>query len=89
VLLEALLKHYGVEPPALPALPDTEQGFTTEEPLPKALGPKEMAQAFGMSTANFRRLQKLGEFRPFELPRPIGIKRYSAVKVQTFLRGRK
>lgn len=59
------------------------------EPLPKAMGAKEMMRAFGMSTPTFQRLQAEGEFKPFLLPRPIGRKRYSGEKVQSFLNGRK
>jgi hypothetical protein len=57
--------------------------------LPKALGPREMQAAFGLSGPSFRRLQALGEFKPFLLSRPIGKKRYSGEKVQQFLNGRK
>jgi hypothetical protein len=57
--------------------------------LPKAMGPLEMQAAFGISGPSFRRLQALGEFKPFLLSRPIGKKRYSGEKVQQFLNGRK
>jgi hypothetical protein len=57
--------------------------------LPKTMGPAEMCRAFGIQPATFRRLQALGDFRPFLLPRPIGRKKYSGEKVQRFLDGRK
>lgn len=56
--------------------------------LPKAMSPSDMMRAFGLSAATFYRRQAAGEFRPFELARPIGRKRYSGEKVQTFLNGR-
>lgn len=58
------------------------------ETLPKAMGPHDMQRVFGLSPSAFRRHQTAGEFRPFELPRRIGTKRYSGEKVQSFLRGR-
>jgi hypothetical protein len=57
--------------------------------LPKALGPGEMAKAFGISYSTFNRQEKAGEFKPLLLPRRIGRKKYSGEKVQTFLNGRK
>jgi hypothetical protein len=61
------------------------------EALPKAMGPVDMMRAFQISHATFFRLQSAGEYRPFELPRRIGVrsKRYSGEKVQVFLNGRK
>lgn len=59
------------------------------ESLPKAMGPRDMMRAFQISEPTFYRLQKLGEFKPFLLPRPIAHKRYSGEKVQAFLNGRK
>lgn len=59
------------------------------EQLPKAMGPSDMARAFGITYETFRRRQLKGEFKPFELPRPIGKKRWSGERVQTFLNGRK
>lgn len=59
--------------------------------LPKAMGPKDMMRAFGISEPTFYRMQREGELKPFELPRrltPRG-KRYSGEKVQQFLNGRK
>lgn len=61
------------------------------EPLTKAMGPREMMEAFDISEPTFYRRQRAGEFKPFELPRrlsPRG-KRYSGEKVQSFLNGRK
>ena len=57
--------------------------------LPKALGAAELCEAFGISYTTFYRLQQAGEFKPFELSRPIGRKRWSGEKVQAFLNGRK
>lgn len=68
---------------------NTVNPFKVGESLPKALGPREMREAFGISAATFRRQQAAGEFKPFLLPRPIGLKRYSGEKVQAFLNGRK
>jgi predicted DNA-binding transcriptional regulator AlpA len=61
------------------------------EALTKAMGPKEMARAFGISQPTFYRRQRLGDFRPFELPRRLAprSKRYSGERVQRFLDGRK
>ncbi len=67
----------------------TATAFTVTEPLPKAMDAGAAARAFGMTPATFRRHRAAGEFRPFELPRPIGAKRYSGEKVQAFLNGRK
>ncbi len=58
------------------------------ETLPKAMGAEDMQRAFGISRATFCRHQAAGHYRPFELPRRIGTKRYSGEKVQSFLRGR-
>lgn len=57
--------------------------------LPKAMGIRDMCAAFGISRPTFRKLRTAGEFRPFELARPIGNKRWSGEKVQAFLNGRK
>lgn len=59
------------------------------EQLPKAMGALEMCRAFGLSRPSFFRMQTAGEFKPFLLSRPIGRKRYSGEKVQSFLNGRK
>jgi len=56
--------------------------------LPKALGTGDMIAAFGISKRTFYRRERAGEFRPFELPRPLGMKRWSGEKVQCFLDGR-
>lgn len=58
------------------------------EPLEKALGANQMAAAFGISYATFRRKEVRGDFRTFELPRPIGNKRWSGALVQAFLDGK-
>jgi hypothetical protein len=55
--------------------------------LPKALNVAQMCTAFGVSYATFYRKEKLGEFRTFELARPIGDKRWSGDRVQRFLNG--
>ena len=57
---------------------------TVGESLPKAMGPKDMARAFGISEPTFYRYQREGRFKRFELPvriAPRG-KRYSGEKVQ-------
>lgn len=59
------------------------------EALPKAMDREDMMRAFGISDSTFLRRQRAGEFRPFLLPRPIGNKKYSGEKVQSFLNGRK
>lgn len=59
------------------------------EQFPNAMGPRDMARAFGISYETFRRLERMGEFKPFELPRAIGIRRWAFVRVQQFLAGRK
>jgi hypothetical protein len=56
--------------------------------LPKAMGPRDMARAFDMTYETFRRRNHKGEFKPFELPRAIGNKRWSGEAVQRFLNGR-
>lgn len=56
--------------------------------LPKAMAPADMMRAFGISRTTFQLLEKRGEFAPFLLARPIGLKRYSGEKVQRFLLGR-
>jgi hypothetical protein len=91
MMLEALLKHHGVEVPAPLASPNGDRGSGAGEPLPKAMGPKDMARAFSISEGTFYRLQRAGEYRRFELPRRIGPrgKRYSGEKVEVFLRGRR
>jgi hypothetical protein len=55
--------------------------------LDKALAVKQMCQAFGVCYATFRRKERAGEFRRFELPTPIGHKRWSGALVQRFLNG--
>lgn len=65
------------------------QPLKVGESLPKALGSADMMRAFHLSRATFFRLQAAGEFKPFLLPRAIGLKKYSGEKVQTFLNGRK
>lgn len=60
------------------------------ESLPKAMGPKDMARAFGICEALFYRRQREGAYKRFELPArlsPRG-KRYSGEKVQKFLNGK-
>lgn len=69
--------------------PPAVQGARVGEALPKAMGPKEMCAAFGMRYHAFRLLERRGEFRPFELSRPIGRMKWSGEKVQAFLNGRK
>lgn len=59
------------------------------EQLPKAMSPRDMYRALGISRQTFYNLERAGELRPFLLPRPLGIKRYSGEKVQAFLNGRK
>jgi hypothetical protein len=59
------------------------------ETLPKAMGNLDMMRAFGISKPTFFRLQRLGQFKQFLLPRPIAGKKYSGERVQTFLNGRK
>jgi hypothetical protein len=61
---------------------------TVGEQLPKAMGPSDMARAFGITYETFRRRNHKGEFRPFELSRPIGKKKWSGEAVQRFLNGR-
>lgn len=63
--------------------------LTVADTLPKAMGPRDMWRAFNISRETFFRYQRTGKFRAFELPRPIGSKRYSGEKVQAFLNGRK
>lgn len=58
------------------------------EQLPKAMGSGDMCTAFSISHPTFKKRERAGAFRPFELPRAIGRKRYSGEKVQTFLNGR-
>jgi hypothetical protein len=61
------------------------------EALPKAMGPQDMARAFGISVPTFYRQQREGVYKRFELPvrlRP-KCKRYSGEKVQSFFNGRK
>jgi hypothetical protein len=57
--------------------------------LPKAMGQQEMCRAFGISYTTFHRHELAGVYKPFLLPRPIGRKKYSGEKVQSFLNGRK
>jgi hypothetical protein len=56
--------------------------------FPKAMNATQMARAFGLSAVTFRKRHRLGEFKPFELPRAIGQKRWSGERVQKFLNGR-
>lgn len=58
------------------------------EQLPKAMGSGDMCRAFSISHPTFKKRERAGAFRPFELPRAIGAKRYSGEKVQLFLNGR-
>jgi hypothetical protein len=55
------------------------------EPLAKALSGSQMAAAFGISYTTFWRKEHRGDFRAFELPRPISNKRWSGALVQEFL----
>ena len=57
--------------------------------LPRALGRRDLMQIFGISDATFWRRKREGFFRPFELPRPCGHKRWSGERVEAFLQGRK
>lgn len=56
------------------------------EALPKAMGPRDMARAFGISEPTFFRYQREGRFKRFELPARLAPKgkRYSGEKVQRF-----
>ena len=65
------------------------EGMQVGQHLPKALTVTDLCRAFGFSRQTFYRRAALGEFRPFELARPIGRRRYSGEKVQAFLNGRK
>lgn len=56
--------------------------------LPKAMTIRDMCWAFGISRPTFYRFEAAGEYRPFELPRPIGNRRWSGERVQAFLSGR-
>lgn len=59
-----------------------------DEKLDKALGALQMCAAFGISYATFRRREKKGEFKKFQLPRGgVGHKRWSGSLVQRFLDG--
>ena len=61
----------------------------TGERLPRALGRTDLMRAFGISDTTFWRRKREGFFRPFELPRACGHKRWSGEKVEQFLQGRK
>lgn len=68
----------------------SKSDFRVGEPLPKAMGEKDMCRAFGWSRATFYAKQREGALKPFELPRVIvRNKKYSGEKVQQFLNGRK
>jgi hypothetical protein len=59
-----------------------------DEVLEKALGADQMCAAFGISYATFRRREKKGEFKKFQLARGgVGHKRWSGSLVQRFLDG--
>jgi hypothetical protein len=57
------------------------------KPLPARLGPKQMMEIFEIPEGTFYRYQRQGKFTRFELPRAIGVKRYSGRLVEAYLSG--
>jgi len=64
----------------------------TDEPLPKAMGWRDMCRAWGIQRSTFYKRQKAGVYKPFLLPRYEELspeKPYSGEKVQAHFKGRK
>lgn len=47
----------------------------------------QLAQRLGISKATYTRRKRLGQFKPFEVKRPLGRYRYSAMLVDAYLAG--
>jgi len=57
------------------------------DPLPAALDAHDLARVFGKSLNTIYTWKKHGMLRRFELPKPMGSKKWSGRKVQDFLDG--
>jgi hypothetical protein len=53
--------------------------------LPNAMSPGDLMRALNLGERTFYNLQAAGKFTRFELPRPIGRKRYSGRLVERYL----
>lgn len=57
-------------------------GWPIDKPIPLALTPAELQQIMRLSRSSFYAAQKAGKLRQFLLPKPVGMARYSGLKVQ-------
>jgi hypothetical protein len=75
--------HAAVEP--------NDAGFHgVGDKIPNALGPRDLMRVLGYEAqSTFYQHQHQGKFKRFELPRPIGLKRYSGRLVEQYLKGGK
>jgi hypothetical protein len=65
----------------------TPRAFKVGDPLPVALDAHDIAHVFGRSVKTVHGWHKAGKLRRFDLPKPIGSKRWSGRKLQEFLDG--
>lgn len=79
-----------VESPAIEPSRDEHiaaRPFQVGDPLPVALDAHDLARVFGRSVKTVHGWHKAGKLRRFDLPKPIGSKRWSGRKLQEFLDG--
>ena len=76
-----------VHPRTEPSDDDSQIPQQPEYVFPPLCGPGEVARATGYTYNAILRLQKRGRLRFLEHPRPIGVRRYSGVKLAALMRG--
>jgi hypothetical protein len=74
--------------PETPKLSGAPHGI--DDKIPNVLGPRDLMRVLGYDCqSTFYLHQRQGKFKRFELPRPIGVKRYSGRLVEQYLKGGK
>jgi predicted DNA-binding transcriptional regulator AlpA len=61
--------------------------WPVDKPLPSVLTATELMQVLGLRKSAFYRHEAAGRFRCLQVPRPIGVKRYSGYLVERYRSG--
>lgn len=67
--------------------PDQIGRWPLGEPLPALLTDADMRRVFGISERSFLRWKRMGRFAEFEVSAQAGVRRYSGLLVERYLRG--